>query len=168
MITDQTPYRVMSDHLGRLADALEDLVYHLEVESLVLSAGNHHRLARAASDVERSAAKVAELELARGEFLRLEQPQWARMTLAELADSADEPWRGVLHLHRERLDALRSSAADRSDECGRAARLAARRNREMLDVVAGPAEPLVEGFGRAPVGAFSAARPAPILVDRSV
>lgn len=155
--------RRLSEHLAALGAAMDELVYHLEVHVLVLTAGATSRIARSSRDVERSATVVAEAELARTEFVRSHVPGWSALTLSALVAAVDEPWRGVLDHQRVTLEALQTSAAELSESSARIARQSARRQRDLLHAVTGPDEPLVRGFG----SKSGTTRPAALLVDRS-
>jgi CHAD domain-containing protein len=83
--------------------------------------------------------------------------------LTAVVATLDEPWRGVLEHQRRVLDVLQTTTAELSDEATRVARVSVRRHRELLQVVSGPSEPLVQGFG----AKSALSRTAPLLVDRS-
>lgn len=92
--------------LWRERELLETLLYRLEQEQLVLASGRTHWLARAAREVEAVLETLRETEVLRA--LAADHAAAAvglapNPSLRELADRAPEPWRTILHEHREAL-----------------------------------------------------------------
>ncbi|WP_122818424.1 flagellar protein FlgN [Nocardioides pantholopis] len=94
--------------LWRERELLDDLLFHLEVEQLVLASGRSKWLLKAAKDVE----AVLD-DMRRTEVLRSVAADEAAAlvglkpnpSLQQLVDAAEEPWRSILEDHRESLTA---------------------------------------------------------------
>jgi hypothetical protein len=107
--------QTLSTFLWHERDLLDQLLYRLQVERLVLDAGLADRLPMATRDVENSLARMRTAELGRAtavdDVIRdLGLPPEA--TLAQIADRADSPWQGLLREHREALVALTAAVRD--------------------------------------------------------
>ena len=90
--------------LWRERELLENLLYKLEVEKLVLASGDTRWLATAAREVEAVLETLRETELLRAvaadEAARA-VGMAANPSLRALADSSAEPWRSILMDHRD-------------------------------------------------------------------
>lgn len=90
--------------LWRERELLENLQYRLEVEQVVMAAGQTRWLANAARDVETAVQELREMELLRA-VAADEAASAAGLapnpSLASLLEAADEPWRSILADHRE-------------------------------------------------------------------
>lgn len=92
--------------LWRQREMLEDLIYRLECEQLLLAAGRTRWLARATAEVEAMLGELRVLELQRASASDLachEVGLPAGATLEELAAAAQPPWSAVLVEHRNAL-----------------------------------------------------------------
>jgi len=93
----------LSGMLWRERELLELLTFKLEEEQLILSSGRHRWLARATREVELVLERVGESEMVRASIVdevaaELGLPPGA--SLRRLADRVEEPWKGLLHEHR--------------------------------------------------------------------
>ena len=94
----------VSSTLWRERELLELLLFKLEEEQLLLASGRGRWLTRATREVE-----VVLEEIRRTELLRAVQVDEAagelglepNPSLRALAEAADEPWRSLLHEHRQ-------------------------------------------------------------------
>lgn len=90
--------------LWRERELLETLLYRLEQEQLILASGRSRWLARAAREVEAVLETLRETELLRSvaadEAARA-LGMTANPSLRALAEASSEPWRTILHDHRE-------------------------------------------------------------------
>lgn len=90
--------------LWRERQLLETLQYRLEVEQLVMAAGQTRWLANAAREVEEAVDRLREMELLRA--VAADEAAAAvglapNPSLAALVEAAEEPWRSILADHRE-------------------------------------------------------------------
>ncbi len=95
--------------LWRERELLETLQYRLEVEQLVMAAGQTRWLAHAAREVEAAVEELRTMEVLRA--VAADEAAAAaglepNPSLADLVDAADEPWRSILADHREAFAAL--------------------------------------------------------------
>lgn len=98
----------LSQVLWRERELLESLVYRLETEHLLLTGGRTRWLGRAAGEVEAVLESIRSTEVLRAiaadEAARdLGLP--ASSSLRSLADASPEPWRTILHDHRDACEA---------------------------------------------------------------
>ncbi|WP_241005279.1 flagellar export chaperone FlgN [Nocardioides sp. zg-1228] len=105
-ITDTPPAAVerLSLVLWRERELLEELHYRLEVEQLVLASGRSRWLAHATRDIDGLLATIRETEVLRAVAADAAAAAFgmeANLSLASLAEAADEPWRTILTEHRE-------------------------------------------------------------------
>jgi hypothetical protein len=92
--------------LWRLRELLDDLLYRVVVQRLILDSGDTGWLAHASRELDAAVREVHTAEALRAAKVdgiagQLGLP--AGSTLARLADAAPEPWRSMLHEHREAL-----------------------------------------------------------------
>lgn len=140
--------------LWRERELLDSLLYRLETEQLLLSGGRTRWLARAASEVEAVLAAIRETEVLRAmaaDEAAAELALPSNPSLRALADASAEPWRTILHDHRDAFAATArevSSLADANRDLITEACRSARETLAFLGVVdgdatagAGPAEP---------------------------
>ncbi len=93
----------LSTVLWRERELLELLVFKLEEEQLLLAAGRNEWIPRAAREVEVVLERIGEAELVRASIVdevarSVGLP--ANPSLNQLATRAVEPWKGLLHEHR--------------------------------------------------------------------
>lgn len=90
--------------LWRERELLEELLYRLEIEELVMSTGRTRWLTNASRDVEGAAATLREYEVLRA-VAADEAADAAGLqpgsNLGALIDAAGEPWAGILSDHRD-------------------------------------------------------------------
>ncbi len=94
----------LSSVLWRERELLDTLHYKLEVEQLVLAGARTHWLAAAAREIEDVLAQIRDVELLRAievDEVAAELGLEPAPSLHEIADSCDEPWRGIWLDHRE-------------------------------------------------------------------
>lgn len=94
----------LSQVLWRERELLETLQYRLEVEQLVMAAGQTRWLANAAREVEDAVDRLREMELLRAvaaDEAALAAGLEANPSLSALVAAAEEPWRSILADHRE-------------------------------------------------------------------
>ncbi|MFZ4718683.1 MAG: hypothetical protein ACOYMR_04625 [Ilumatobacteraceae bacterium] len=160
MITADRTYRALIEALTRMQTQLDDLAYLLEVHTLVIGSGSIDAVQRTTRDIEAATLMVVDSERRCGE-LTDQLVGRAGSSLGELIDRSDEPWRGLLDHHRNALGAAHVAVADLASTAQRAAKRAARRQRDTYVAAVG-----------SPTAEYSAG-PAPLpqralLLDRSV
>ncbi|MGQ0632580.1 MAG: flagellar export chaperone FlgN [Sporichthyaceae bacterium] len=99
----------VSTILWRERELLELLLFKLEEEQLVLSAGRTRWLARATSEVEIVLGEIRKTELARATVVDAAAADLGlgpNPSLAALAGACSEPWSGILREHRLTFHAL--------------------------------------------------------------
>ncbi|MEO3935399.1 flagellar export chaperone FlgN [Dermatophilaceae bacterium Soc4.6] len=156
----------LSQILWRERELLESLLFHLDVERLVLSSGRTRWLARAADDVEAVLQSLRETEILRS--VVADEAAGAlglshSSSLRSLAESLDEPWKSIMIDHRDAFLLV-----------SREIQALAETNRELLtfglrsarETLMGLGEEGVQGYR--PDGAAVLERPTPRLVDRSL
>jgi hypothetical protein len=95
--------------LWRLRELLNHLLFKIVVQRLILESGQTGWLANATRELDAALHEVRTAEVlraARVDGLARRLGLAAGSTLAEMADAAPEPWRTVLHEHREALNDL--------------------------------------------------------------
>jgi hypothetical protein len=95
--------------LWRERDVLEDLLFALIEQQLLLESGHTRWLARADAAVQEAAKAVQSHEVLRAievEMMAQQHGLPADVTLLEIVDHVPEPWPTVLQEHREALRAL--------------------------------------------------------------
>jgi len=106
----------LSAALWRERELLDGLVYALEVEHLLLTAGRTHRLDRASRDVERVLGGVRDAGLARAVAVASVADAWAApadATLRQLTEHSPDPgWREVLVEHLAALTRLAAQISE--------------------------------------------------------
>lgn len=98
----------LSQVLWRERELLESLVYRLETEHLLLTGGRTRWLGRAAGEVEVVLESIRHTEVLRAvaaDEAARELGLPASSTLRALADASPEPWRTILHDHRDACEA---------------------------------------------------------------
>ncbi|MEW6476481.1 MAG: flagellar export chaperone FlgN [Actinomycetota bacterium] len=160
--------REVSAILWRERHLLELLLFKLDEEQLVLAAGRTRWLPRATREVEMVLEEIRQTELERAvEVSRvavdLGLPSGA--SLRQLAETAPEPWRGMLVEHRQAFLSL----TDEITNLVQANReLLARGQKAVRDVLASIGDGRVEvtaGYGARP----AAAEPGrPFLIDEAL
>ena len=90
--------------LWRERELLEELHYRLEVEQLVLASGRTRWLAHATRDIDHLLSTIRETEVLRAAAADAAAAAYemaANLSLAALAEAADDPWRTILTEHRD-------------------------------------------------------------------
>lgn len=126
--------------LWRERELLDTLLYRLETERLMIAGGRTDRLVRAAGEVDVVLEALRETEVLRA-IAADEAAQAlglpAGSSLRTLADAAEEPWRTILHDHRDAFEAATGrvvSIADLNRDLITEASRAARATLQALDV----------------------------------
>jgi hypothetical protein len=99
----------VSTILWRERELLELLLFKLEEEQLVLTAGRTRWLARATTEVEIVLGEIRRTELARATAVDAAAAALGlgpNPSLAAMADACAEPWAGILRDHRTSFHAL--------------------------------------------------------------
>lgn len=110
--------RGLSGNLTREQELLEILLYKLEVEQLLLTAGRTERLHMATAELEQVLLDIQGAELGRAlevEIVALELGLPAEASLREIAEAAPAPWDGILTEQRTALVRLTSEIRDVTD-----------------------------------------------------
>ena len=108
----------LSEVLWHERSLLELLLFKLEEEQLLLTAGRSRWLAHATREVEAVLAEIRDAELGRSveataACAQLGLPDGA--SLAEMADAAPAPWDDLLRRHREAFAALTAEISHLAD-----------------------------------------------------
>lgn len=104
--------------LWRERELLEELLYRLEVEQLVLASGRSRWLAHATRDIDALLGTVRETEVLRAvaaDEAAAAAGMSANPSLAALAEAAGEPWTMILTEHREAFVTLTADIATLAD-----------------------------------------------------
>jgi hypothetical protein len=101
----------LSSVLWRSRELLELLLFKLEEEQLLLTAGRSRWLAHATREVEVVLEQIRQTEVARAAYSQAAAGELGlplEASLAELADAAPAPWSELLHQHRKAFLTLTS------------------------------------------------------------
>jgi hypothetical protein len=134
--TADRTYRALLDALALMQSQLDELAYLLEVHALVIGSGSIDAVQRTTRDIEHAIRQVADTERVCGDCTDLltGRPGTA---LADLIESSPEPWRGLLAHHRASLGTTQLVVAEFATAAERAARRAARRQRDTYAAAVG-------------------------------
>jgi hypothetical protein len=105
----QTAFGALTDVLWREREVLEDLLFKLTAQQMVLRSGESRWVARADAEVRAALEGLQDFEVLRAaevDLLVRDYGLRADVSLRELAETAPEPWPTVLHDHREALRTL--------------------------------------------------------------
>ncbi|UQX87939.1 flagellar protein FlgN [Jatrophihabitans telluris] len=125
----------VSTLLWREREALELLLFKLVSERLIVSAGETRWLAPANREVEAVVEQLRGVEVLRAaevEMLAADLGKDIGISLTELAELADEPWRSILFEHRDAMLKLVLQIEQTADENRRLLTAGARSIRETL------------------------------------
>lgn len=112
------PMEELSSVLWRERELLDMLLFKLEEEQLLLSAGRTRWLPHAAREVESILESVREAELLRAVVADAAAASLGLQenpSLRALAEAADEPWRSILLEHRDAFAAVAAQVSDMAD-----------------------------------------------------
>jgi|TARA_B100001093_G_scaffold292791_1_gene279440 hypothetical protein len=101
----------LSAVLWRERDILENLLYRLDVQQMLLMSGRDAWLVRSSSEIDDALEKVRSIELERGvRFDRAARDLGVdpSPSLTMLVDAAEEPWKGLLTAHFDAFTDLAS------------------------------------------------------------
>ncbi len=109
------PLKALSDVLWRERELLEQLLFKLEVEQLLLVSGRTTRLPLATREVEEVLEQIRAAEL--GRTIEVEEAAGilglpSGVSLLELAKASPAPWDGILLEHRENFVRLTAEISD--------------------------------------------------------
>lgn len=156
----------LSHQLWMLRELMEQLVYRLEVQSMLLAAGRVRWLPFVAAEVDAVIDAVRRTEHERAVVshrLAAEAGIPADASLTELADRLADPWGPLLRQHRLHLLSLQGEVEEVAQSNQELARRGVLRTRELLT---GLGEDTVDLY--TPTGAASAVPLASRRLDRTV
>ncbi|QQR99513.1 MAG: flagellar protein FlgN [Austwickia sp.] len=140
----------LSTGLWRIQELLENLLYKLEVQSVLIESGRSRWLGRSTSDIESVIESLRETELLRAvdaapvcDVLGLP----ADTPLSQIAQAAPSPWNHVLEEHRVALSHATHELS-----------LLSRSNGEMLEISYRAVQDTLERFNHSAEGATYTAR----------
>ena len=131
----------LSHQLWTLRELLEQLVFKLEVQMLLLSAGRARWIPFASAEVEAIIEAIAEVEIAREAATRRVTGQRSlppTTSLSDLGAHLGAPWGPVLQQHRLHLLSLQAEVEDLSRSNHDLARHGMARTREVIAALGGP------------------------------
>jgi hypothetical protein len=155
----------LSSILWREREMLELLLFKLEEEQLVLSAGRSRWLAHATREVEMVLEQIRETEVLRAAevaVLGSELGIGSSPTLTELANAVGEPWSDMFLQHRKEFMSMTAEISTLAEANRDLLTVGQRAFRETMLAVAGS----VETYGRR--GQTVAAAPRARLVDEAI
>lgn len=121
MAADAQTYGAVSSLLWREREVLENLLYVLTTEKLIVSSGSSRFLPRATAEVEAAAERMRLQEVVRAaevEELARQLGLPGDTTLGQLAETAEEPWAMLFAEHRTALrDLVLEVQAVAADVC---------------------------------------------------
>jgi hypothetical protein len=109
----------LSQILWRERELLEQLAYELEIERLVLASGRTKWLANATRDIDETLTAIRSTEVLRAvaaDEAAEELGLTPNPSLAGLAEVAGDPWRAILHEHRDALLGIAREIAELSED----------------------------------------------------
>ncbi|WP_127126495.1 flagellar protein FlgN [Georgenia sp. SYP-B2076] len=109
------PLKDLSDVLWRERELLEQLLFKLEVEQLLLVSGRTKRLPLATREVEEVLELIREAELGRAvevDYAATTLGLPEGVSLLQLAQAAPAPWDGILLEHRTNFIRLTAEVSD--------------------------------------------------------
>jgi hypothetical protein len=129
------PAEDLSHQLWTMRELLEQLVFKLEVQGLLLASGRARWIPYATAELEAIIDAIGEVEHARAQASarlarQLRQPQHAN--LSELVEHLEQPWAGLLAQHRLHLLSLQSEIEEISRTNQEVARRSLMRSREII------------------------------------
>lgn len=125
----------LSHQLWTMRELLEQLVYKLEVQRLMLAAGRSRWLPFVESEIEAVVAAITEVELAREHAagrvaIDLGLPSTTR--LDDLVDRLDDGWNEIMRAHRLHLLSLYGQVEDATNDNRELAARGLSRTREVI------------------------------------
>jgi hypothetical protein len=105
------PAEDLSHQLWTMRELLEQLVFKLEVQGLLLAAGRARWMPYVTAEIEAIIEAIGEVEVARSSAssrLARQHSQSSTSSLAELIDHVDDTWASLLAQHRLHLLSLQS------------------------------------------------------------
>lgn len=133
----------LSALLWRERELLETLIFKLEVEQLLLTAGKTRWLKRASSEIERTTDELRMVGLGRTVEVENVAAEWGAdegANLREILDRApDGPWSGIFETHLRALTDLTTQIRALRDANEQFLRAASRSAQETLNNVGGAA-----------------------------
>lgn len=129
MIPADRTYRALVDALLQMQSQLDELAYLLEIHTLVIASGSIDAVQRTTRDIDAATRRVVEIEHRCGQYTD-DLAGRPRTALADLISMSPEPWRGLLDHHRNALATSHVAIAELAATAERAARRAARRQRD--------------------------------------
>lgn len=129
------PAEDLSHQLWTMRELLEQLVYKLEVQGLLLAAGRARWIPYVTAELEAIIEAIGEIEVSRAAAsarLARQHRQPQNASLAELVEHVAPPWNGLLQQHRLHLLSLQSEIEEISRTNSEMARRSLMRSREII------------------------------------
>ena len=129
------PAEDLSHQLWTMRELLEQLVYKLEVQGLLLAAGRARWVPYVTAEIEAIIEAISEVETSRAAAsvrLARQHGRAAHSSLAELLDHAEAPWAALLGQHRLHLLSLQAEIEEISQTNHEMARRGLMQSREII------------------------------------
>lgn len=134
-VIDVEPAEDLSHQLWTMRELLEQLVYKLEVQGLLLAASRARWMPYITAELEAIIDGINDVEAARNaasQRLARQRGVSPTLSLAELIGHLDEPWAGLLSQHRLHLLSLQAEIEDISRTNHELAKRGLMRSREII------------------------------------
>jgi hypothetical protein len=129
------PAEDLSHQLWTMRELLEQLVYKLEVQGLLLAAGRARWVPYVTAEIEAIIEAISEVEVTRAAAsarLARQHGRSPQSTLSELLELADAPWAALLGQHRLHLLSLQAEIEEISHSNHDMARRGLMQSREII------------------------------------
>lgn len=160
------PAEELSHQLWTMRELLEQLVYKLEVQGLILAAGRARWVPYVTAEIEATIEAIGAIERDRSvAAARLARHYGLSpaMSLAEMVSSVPEPWASLLSQHRLHLLSLQAEIEDIARTNSEMAKRSLMRSRE---IIASLGEPTVDVYD--PRGMTTPLAVSSLRLDRTV
>lgn len=160
------PAEDLSHQLWTMRELLEQLVYKLEVQGLLLAAGRARWVPYVTAEIEAIIEAISEVETSRSAAstrLARQHARPATSSLAELVEYVDAPWASLLGQHRLHLLSLQAEIEEISQTNHEMARRGLMQSRE---IIASLGEQSVDVYD--PRGLTTSLSVASLRLDRTV
>ncbi|MCU1361112.1 MAG: hypothetical protein JWN99_2401 [Ilumatobacteraceae bacterium] len=160
------PAEDLSHQLWTMRELLEQLVYKLEVQGLLLAAGRARWVPYVTAEIEAIIEAISEVEVSRSAASTRLARQHGRpptSSLSELVDHVDSPWSSLLSQHRLHLLSLQAEIEEMSQTNHEMARRGLMQSRE---IIASLGEQTVDVY--VPRGLTTSLSVASLRLDRTV
>jgi hypothetical protein len=129
------PAEDLSHQLWTMRELLEQLVYKLDVQGLLLAGGRARWIPYVTAELEAIIEAIGEIEAARAQAsarLARATRQPATASLAELIEHVEQPWASLLSQHRLHLLSLQAEIEEISRANSEMAKRSLMRSREII------------------------------------